>query len=65
MCKLRLLVSPCNKRRTDVGICLQFDIGIFLYDLLKHSSFTESRLIRNETLYESVHASLHVLSVSY
>jgi hypothetical protein len=65
ICKLHLLVSQCNKRRTDVGSCLQFDIGIFLYDLLKHSSFTESRLTRNETLYESVHESVHVLSVSY
>jgi len=64
ICKLRLLVSPYGKRRTAVGVCVQFDIGIFLYDLLKHSSFTASRLIRNETLYEAVYASLRVLSVT-
>jgi hypothetical protein len=64
ICKLGLLVSPCDKRRTAVGVCVQFDIGTFLYDLLKHFTFISSRLIGNETLYETLHASLRVLSVS-
>jgi len=60
ICKFHLLVSPLDKFVTAVRSTLQFDVGIFLYDFLKHSSFTSSRLIRSETLYEDVHASLRV-----